>query len=170
MAEVVAHLLHQPQTLPRSIEVIIVFLGQAGTLKFISTDGKTLQRCWPVFPEFIFKKNYAQVKLGIKWEQKHNKLEITSENRNSNWESNFPKFFWGFERIEELNEKHPNAKTNSPFPRPIIFEAIHVSIRSLYSKIFFRNLFQEGRYLPHHRLLQKPLGKNPIQEVTIFSK
>ena len=57
-------------------------------------------------------------------------------------------------------------KTNSPFPRPIISEAIHVSIRSLYSKIFFQKFVSEGKYLPHHRLLQKPLGKNPIQEVT----
>ena len=77
MAEVVAHLRHQPQTLPRSIEVIIVFLGQARTLKFISTDGKTLQRCWRVFPEFIFKKTMLKlnwVSNGKKTQQVGNQL------------------------------------------------------------------------------------------------
>ena len=88
MAEVVAHLLHQPQTLPRSIEVIIVFLGQARTLNFTSTDGKTLQRCWPVFPEFIFKKTM----LKLNWVSNGKKTQqvgITWENHKSNWESSF---------------------------------------------------------------------------------
>ena len=92
MAEVVAHLLHQPQTLPRSIEVIIVFLGQARTLNFTSTDGKTLQRCWPVFPEFIFKKTM----LKLNWVsngKKHNKLESHGKTTSQTGNQVSPSFF-----------------------------------------------------------------------------